>query len=106
MYIAPGRQVVDTFGFPEEWKPGARAARDYLNILRKEHGLDWTFLSPAIEMHRGTSGIRRGFYRKAFDIPVMDENNRSMISVEDLAVAVADETEKRKHVRKRFTVAY
>ena len=33
-------------------------------------------------------------------------SNKSVISVEDLAVAVVDELEKPKHIRRRFTVAY
>ncbi len=106
LYIAPQQQLVDTEGFPEEWKPGALAARDYLNILKEEDRLDWTFLSPAIEMHQGTSGNRKGTYRKALENPVVNEEGRSIISAEDLAVAIADEVEDPKHIRQRFTVAY
>lgn len=39
-YIAPNLQLIDTPEFPAEWKAGALAARDYLNILRKEDELD------------------------------------------------------------------
>ena len=106
LFVAPDQQIVDTEGFPEEWKPGALAARDYLNILKEEKELDWTFLSPAVEMHQGTSGIRKGTYRTGLDNPVFDENNRSVISVEDIAVAIVDELETPKHIRRRFTVAY
>lgn len=104
--IAPGLQLVDTPEFPEAYKPGATAAREYLNILKNETELDWTFLSPAIEMHQGTAGVRRGTYRTALDNPVFDEKGRSIISVEDLAVAIADETEQPKYIKKRFTAAY
>jgi putative NADH-flavin reductase len=105
-YIAPNLQLIDTPEFPAEWKAGALAARDYLNILRKEDQLDWTFVTPAIEMHRGTSGTRKGVYRTGLENPVFDENKRSVISVEDLAVAIVDELEKPRHIRQRFTVAY
>jgi len=105
-YIAPNLQLIDTPEFPAEWKAGALAARDYLNILRKEDQLDWAFVTPAIEMHPGTSGIRKGVYRTGLENPVFDENKKSIISVEDVAVAVLDELEKPKHVRQRFTVAY
>ncbi len=101
-----GKQLVDSPDFPPEWKAGATAARDYLNELKKETELDWTFLSPAVEMHPGTSGIRKGVYRTGDDNPVFDENGRSIISVEDVAVAVADEIEEPQHHQKRFTVAY
>jgi uncharacterized protein len=106
LFIAPGQQLVDTEAFPAEWKPGALAARDYLNILKKETELDWTFLSPAVEMHQGTSGNRKGKYRTGLESPVFDADSRSMISVEDTAVAIVDELESPKHIRQRFTVAY
>jgi len=106
LFIAPGQQLVDTDAFPAEWKPGALAARDYLNILREDRMLDWTFLSPAIEMNPGTSGIRKGVYRMGLDSPVFDDNHKSMISVEDIGVAIVDELEHPRHIRQRFTVAY
>jgi uncharacterized protein len=106
LFVAPGQQLVDTEGFPAEWKPGALAARDYLNILKKETVLDWTYLSPAVEMHQGTSGVRKGTYRTALENPVFDDNGRSVMSVEDTAVAIVDELENPKHIRERFTAAY
>jgi hypothetical protein len=106
LFIAPGRQIVDTEGFPSEWKPGALAARDYLNIIKEEQVLDWTFFSPAVEMHQGTSGTRKGTYRTGLENPVFDANGRSIISVEDTAVAIVDELEKPKHIQQRFTAAY
>lgn len=57
-------------------------------------------------MHPGTSGVRKGIYRTGLENPVFDENKKSIISVEDVAVAVVDELEKPKHVRQRFTIAY
>jgi len=104
--VAPGLQLIDTPQFPQEYKAGAGAAREYLNILKKETELDWTFLSPAIEMHQGTSGIKKGIYRTGLDNPVFDESGRSILSVEDLAVAIVDEIEKPQFIKKRFTVAY
>jgi uncharacterized protein len=106
LYIAEGKQLVDTPAFPAEWKPGALAARDYLNIIKTEQDLDWTFLSPAMQMHQGTSGERKGHYRTGLETPVFDENGKSIISVEDTALAIVDELEISKHIRKRFTVAY
>jgi putative NADH-flavin reductase len=106
LYVADGVQLIDTPQFPAEWKPGALAAREYLNIIKKENDLDWTFFSPAIEMHHGTSGVKKGTYRKGLDNPVFDENGRSILSVEDLAVAIVDEVEKPQHIKQRFTAAY
>ncbi|WP_462267585.1 NAD(P)-dependent oxidoreductase [Mucilaginibacter sp.] len=101
-----GKQLVDAPDFPAEYKAGATAARDYLNELKKETELDWVFLSPAAEMHPGTSGVRRGAYRTGSDNPVFNEEHRSIISVEDMAMAIVDEIEQPRHSRQRFTVAY
>jgi len=101
-----GQQLVDSPQFPAEFKAGASAARDYQNELKDETELEWTFISPPIEMHPGTSGIRTGVYRTGKDSPVFDEAGRCYISVEDLAVAIADEVEHPKHSRERFTVGY
>src|SRR5690349_17037180 len=106
LYLPDGSQLVDSPSFPAEYKPAAAAARDYLAILKQEKDLDWTFVSPAIEMHQGTSGTRLGQYRTGLENPVFDAHNRSIISGEDLSVAIADELEHPKHIRKRFTVAY
>lgn len=106
LFVAPDRQLVDTPEFPEAWKPGALAARDYLNIVREEKELEWTFLSPAIEMNAHGPHERKGAYRTGLENPVFDENNKSFITVEDLAVAVVDEAETPKHIRQRFTVGY
>lgn len=106
LFAAEGVQFVDTPEFPEQIKPGATAARDYLNHLKTEKELDWTFLSPALEMHPGTAGVKKGKYRIGQDTPVFDENGRSVASVEDTALALVDELEYPKHNRQRFTVAY
>lgn len=104
--IAPGLQLVDTPQFPAEYKAGATAARDYLNNLKKETDLDWTFFSPAIEMHPGITTGRTENYRLGTENPVFNDEKRSILSVEDLAVAVIDEVEKHQFGRKRFTAAY
>jgi hypothetical protein len=106
LFVAPDLQAVDTPDFPKEYHAGATAARDYLNILKEEKELDWAFFSPAFEMHQGITTGRTGKYRLGLDTPVFDENNRSILSGEDLAVVIADETENPKHHQVRFTAAY
>lgn len=105
LYI-DGKQLVDGPDFPAEIKPGATAARDYLNKIKENNTLDWTFFSPAIEMHQGTAGVRTGKYRTSLENPVFDENGRSILSVEDVAVVLVDELEQNNHIRERFTAAY
>ena len=98
-----GKQLVDSPEFPAEWKTGATAARDYLTRLRNEQELDWTFLSPAINLHPGT---RTGSFRIGTENPVFDAAGKCDISVEDFAVAVCDELENNQFIKSRFTVGY
>ena len=104
--VAPGVQLVDTPHFPAEYKAGATSARDYLNILKKEDTLDWTFFSPAILMHPGIKDGRTGKFRVGTDQPVFDAKGESRLSVEDLSMAVIDELENNMFVKKRFTAGY
>jgi putative NADH-flavin reductase len=101
--IKPGLQLVDTPDFPAQFKQGALGAREALNIMRKETGLDWSFISPAAFLKPGE---RTGKFRLGDDQLVTDAKGESRISVEDMAVAILDEIEKPQHIRKRFTLAY
>ncbi len=105
LYI-DGKQLVDGPQFPAEIKAGATAARDYLNVLKQNTKLDWTFFSPAIEMHPGIDTGRTGHYRLGTESPVFNAEGRSILSGEDLAIAVLDEVEKHQFSRQRFTAAY
>lgn len=102
LYVAPGVQLVDTPEFPADWKQGALAAREALNLIRLETGLEWTFLSPAILLE---PGVRTGQYRVGRDAPLMNSDGPGRISVQDMAVAIVDEIEQPQHIRQRFTVA-
>ena len=106
LFIAPNVQLIDTPQFPKEIFDGANAARHYLEIIKEEKDLDWAFFSPAIEMHQGTKTGRTGKYRLGLENPVFNEEQRSILSVEDLAVVIADEVESPKHHQVRFTAAY
>jgi|SRR5690554_143426 len=106
LYLNDTQQLVDTPDFPENIKPGATAARDYLNLLQQEKELDWVFFSPAIEMHPGVTSGRTGKYRLGKDSPVFDENKVSKLSPEDVAVVLLDEVDQPKYHQERFTAAY
>lgn len=106
LYVDEKTQLIDTDEFPEEFKLGASGARDYLNELKSEKDLDWVFFSPAIEMNPTIKTGRTGKYRLGKDQPVFNENNQSILSVEDLAVVLLDELENPKHHQERFTAAY
>lgn len=104
--IAPGVQLVDSPNFPAAYKPGASAARDYLNIIRAEEDLDWTFLSPAINMHPDSHGEPTRKFRLGTDQPVFNEKGENFILIEDLAVAVINELENNQFIKRRFTLGY
>lgn len=98
-----GKQLVDGPHFPKEYYPGASAARDYLTELRKEDELDWTFLSPAINLHPGE---RTGQFRLDTESPVFNAEGKSDISTADLAVAIFNELENNQFIKARFTLGY
>src|SRR5688572_16408928 len=45
--VAPGKRLVDTPEFRDEWKPEALQHADSLEYYRTVGDLDWTYLSPA-----------------------------------------------------------
>lgn len=107
LYVAPGKQLVDTPEFPAAIRPGAAAARDALTELQQEAALDWTLLSPPIALHLGEHGERTGRYRSGKNEPLMQPDGQpGTISAADLAVALVDALEQGSHLRERFTVAY
>lgn len=106
LHLPDGSQLVDSFPADNPFVPGAKAVRDYLDVLREEKELDWAFFSPAMEMHQGITTGRTGKYRLGTDYPVLDERGKNVLSGEDLAVVIADEVEKPRHHRVRFTAAY
>ena len=102
LYVAPGLQLVDTPEFPAEYKQGALAAREALRMVAAEPGLNWTFVSPPVFL---APGERSGSYRIGADEVLMDGAQPAGISVPDLAVAIVDELEQPRHLRRRYSVA-
>ena len=101
--IAPGKALVDTPEFPAAYKAEALAGRAFLEALRAEKVLDWTFISPSALFEPGE---RTGSYRIGGNQLLADANGKSWVSMEDYAIAMADEIEKPAHPRQRFTVGY
>lgn len=102
LYVAPDLQLVDTPPFPAEYKQGALAAREALRRVQRETGLDWTFVSPPVSL---TPGGHEGAYRLGGDQVLMAGDQPAGITVADLAAAIVDELETKKHPGRRFTVA-
>jgi putative NADH-flavin reductase len=101
--VSPGMRLVDTPNFPPEIKVEALPAAEALRRVREVQDLDWSFVSPSIML---VPGQRTGKFRLGDDQVLKDEKGDSRISQEDLAVAIMDELEKPRHIRKRFTVGY
>jgi putative NADH-flavin reductase len=100
--VAPGMKLIETPQFPAQYKAEAQAGGDYLDLLRKEPALDWTFLSPSAII---SPGGRTGKFRLGGD-QLLTHDKGSNISAEDYAIAMVDELEKPAHSRRRFTVGY
>ncbi|WP_313011639.1 NAD(P)-dependent oxidoreductase [Brevundimonas sp.] len=101
--VAPGVLLFDTPQFPAEWKPIAKGGLTFLDDLRLEKEIDWTFFSPAALIEEGP---RTGAYRTGGDQLVVDDKGDSRISFADYAIAMVDELEQHRHSRARFTAAY
>jgi putative NADH-flavin reductase len=101
--VAPGVKLFDTKEFPAIYLDEAKKGGAYLDLLKGENGLDWTFLSPSALIEPGE---RTGKFRLGKDQLLVDDKGQSRISAEDYAIALVDELEKPAHSRQRFTVGY
>ena len=99
--VSPGLALVNTPDFPSEYKPETLAGVKFLNVLRGEKELDWTFLSPSYFF---APGERSGKFRLGKDELLVAADGQSRISTEDFAIALVDELEQPKHSHQRFTV--
>jgi putative NADH-flavin reductase len=101
--VAPGVKLIDTPDFPEEWKVFARNGIVFLDDLRGETEIDWTYFSPAAVIDETP---RLGTFRTGTDQLIVDDKGESHIGFSDYAIAMVDELERPKHSRARFTAAY
>lgn len=101
--VAPGVALVTTPDFPPAYKAEAEKGGAFLDLLRAEKQLNWTFLSPSALF---VEGERTGKFRLGGDRLLVGADGKSWISFEDYAAALADEIERPAHLRKRFTVGY
>lgn len=83
--------------------PSSKPAMIALDKLRQVDDFDWTAISPPASIQ---PGARTGKFRLGTDTMVVDAADDGRISREDFAVAVLDEVENPKHVKRRFTVGY
>jgi putative NADH-flavin reductase len=74
-----------------------------LEFYRKVDDVRWTYITPPKNF---TNGPRTGIFRIGGDQALEDERGRCRLSRADFAVALVDEAELARHVRKRISVAY
>lgn len=99
-----GETVLSAPGFlPEPVVAIARACQAQYELCLGETRMNWSYLSPPTMLEPGD---RTGRYRLGSDTLVVDESGVSRISMEDFAMAMLDEAEVPKHVRRAFTVGY
>lgn len=84
---------------PPTSKPAALALAE----MQKVTDLDWTAISPPASIQPGQ---RTAKFRLGLDELIEDDKGQSEISREDFAIAIIDEMEKPRHVRRRFTAGY
>lgn len=76
------------------------------NLLADTSGVDWLFVSPAMEFSAWQPGEDLGRYRIGDEVALFDENGKSAISGIDYARAVLDEIENPTRHRAQIGVAY
>ncbi|EKS66829.1 MULTISPECIES: NAD(P)-dependent oxidoreductase [Caballeronia] len=103
LYAAPGQRVLDLPDFPPAYKPEATAGAAFLDALRRERDVDWTFISPSAEF---VPGPRTQKFRLGVDELLVDGSGRSWISFDDYAIAFLNEFERESHIKQRITIGY
>jgi putative NADH-flavin reductase len=98
-----GRRHYDVMAEKGVQPPTSLPALKAYDEIRKIDDLDWTAISPPASI---AAGKRTGEFRLGLDELIEDAKGESRISREDFAVAILDEIEKPRHIRKRFTAAY
>ena len=100
-----GPRVFDEHPPPDEILDEVTTGMNLLEHLRSTDDVDWFYVSPALEFGSWIDAPVTGGYRISDDILILDETGRSVISADDLALAVLDELELPRYRRRRFHVA-
>ena len=101
--VSPGKLFIDAPDFPAVVLEESRCGKALLEALRETDDLEWTMVAPSAFF---VPGERTGVFRLGEDALLVDANGKSWISYEDLAVAMFDEIETPRAIRKRITVGY
>lgn len=100
--VAPGVTLIASGYLPEAYLPIAKSHEKALGVL-KGSDIIWTYFSPAGFFEPGQ---RTGKFRLGTTNLIANEKGDSRISLEDYAVALADEVEKPAHERGQLSIGY
>lgn len=98
-----GKKLIESPHFPDMYKVEAAAGGVFLDKLRAQSSVNWTYFSPPAVFIPGT---RTGIFRLGLDNLISDASGTSTVSMEDFAIAMVDEIEKPAHLNQRFTIGY
>lgn len=99
----PNGRLMDLPEFPEAFRAFAERGARYLEDLKSQDELNWTFFSPAAFIFHGPRTER---FRLGTDQLVVDERGESKISFADFAIAMVDELENPRHAKAQVTLGY
>lgn len=92
-------------GVAEEYRVEAEAGHAFLELLQgSPEELDFVFFSPAAKFGSWVPGERTGKYQLSNDVAILDEEGKSFLGAEDLAVAMIDIIEEGSHRRGHVSV--
>jgi putative NADH-flavin reductase len=107
LHISPGGPLLfDVNPMTDDVRPEIETGLAVFEALKQAPSeLDWFYVSPAAEFGAWMSTPPTGSYRISDDVLLTNDDGHSVISADDLALAVLDEIEQPKHRRKRFHAA-
>ena len=98
-----GKKLIESPHFPDIYKVEAAAGGVFLDKLRAQSAVNWTYFSPPAVF---IPGARTGIFRLGLENLIADTSGTSTVSMEDFAIAMVDEIEKPAHLNQRFTIGY
>lgn len=102
LYTDRTRRHLVLENIPAEWQAVPANMKAAFDELQKS-GVNWTYFSPAMTFD--PEGPRTGKYRTGRNELTFNSDGESYLSYADYAVAMLDEIEEGKFIRKRFTAA-
>lgn len=104
-------KLLDSGTIPADYLAEPTAGSRFFDYIKQVDDLDWTFLPPTgmfsnDEVFGSKPGGRTGMFRLGTDEQLVSASGESEISYEDFAMALVDELENPRHIRRRFTVGY